>query len=310
MRLLVTGGAGFIGSNLVRLALGSGVAVTVLDDLSSGTAENLAGLDVNFVKGSVVDRAVVAAALRGVDSVVHLAAIAGVAESTLDPMASHTANASGTVNLLEGIRAAGVGHVVVASSSAVYGLNPAVPVSERDWVRPTSPYGVSKLATEQYALCYQQSFGLPTLAFRLFNVYGPGQPAGHAYAAVIPAFLDAVLNGRTVLLEGDGSQSRDFVFVRSVCEVLLDAATRQLSHPEPVNLANGTSTTVLELIDVIERVTGRRADVDRLPPRVGDVKSSTADTTLLRELFPGFQPTDLEQGIRETASWFASPVHR
>ena len=182
MRLLITGGAGFIGSNLAKLALANDVEVTILDDLSTGYRENIQDLDVTFIEGSILDVDAVRKSLVGVDSVIHLAALGSVPRSIQDPMASHAANATGTLTVLDEARQAGVKHFVVSSSSSVYGMNPALPKSEREWVRPMSPYAVSKLATEQYVLAYQQSFGMETLAFRFFNVYGPGQKAGHVYA--------------------------------------------------------------------------------------------------------------------------------
>src|SRR4029453_16596294 len=229
--VLIPGGAGFIGSNLARAALAEGHEVVVLDDLSTGYGANLAGLDVRFHEGSVNDGALVDVALAGVDGVVHLAALGSVPRSILDPVATHHANATGTLNLLEGVRRAGVQHVVTSSSSSVYGLNPALPKSEREWVRPLSPYAVSKLAGEQYVLAYQQSFRLETLAFRFFNVYGPRQTPGHAYAAVVPVFLDALLRGLPLPVHGDGLQSRDFTYVGTVCAVLLDAVARRVAHP-------------------------------------------------------------------------------
>lgn len=304
MRLLITGGAGFIGSNLARLVLAEDIAVTVIDNLVTGDAQNLAGLDVRFVQGSILDPEALAEALDGVDSVTHLAALPSVPRSITDPMASHAANATGTLTVLEHARSVGVGHVVVASSSSVYGMNPALPKGEREWVRPMSPYAVSKLATEQYALAYQQSFGMRSVAFRFFNVYGPGQAAGHAYAAVLPAFVDALLDDAPLVVHGDGTQSRDFTYVGTVCRVLLDAAVRRVSHDEPVNLAFGTNTTLNELIGVLEGVTGRTALADNVAPRPGDVKHSQADNAVLRSLFPDVQPVPLEQGVRETVEWF------
>ena len=165
VRVLITGGAGFIGSNLARAALAEGHEVVVLDDLSTGYAANLAGIDVRFHEGSVNEPDILDAALAGVDSVVHMAALGSVPRSILDPVATHHANATGTLNVLEGARRAGVGHVIMSSSSSVYGLNPALPKSEREWVRPLSPYAVSKLAGEQYLLAYQQSFGLESTYF-------------------------------------------------------------------------------------------------------------------------------------------------
>lgn len=304
MRLLITGGAGFIGSNLTKLALAKDVEVTILDDLSTGYLENIQGLDVTFVMGSILDVDAVRESLVGVDSVIHLAALGSVPRSILDPMASHAANATGTLTVLDEARQAGIKHFVVSSSSSVYGMNPALPKSEREWVRPMSPYAVTKLATEQYVLAYQQSFGMETLAFRFFNVYGPGQTAGHAYAAVIPVFIDALLDGRPLTINGDGSHSRDFTYVGTVCRVLLEAATRRVTNPEPVNLAFGTNTSLTELVKTIGRVTGREPRVEHRDPRPGDVKNSQADNTVLRSLFPGLQPVTLEQGIAETVAWF------
>jgi len=304
MRVLITGGAGFIGSNLARAALAEGHEVVVLDDLSTGYAGNLDGLAVRFHEGSVNDRDVLDAALEDVDAVVHLAALGSVPRSILDPAATHHANATGTLSVLEGARRADVGHVVMSSSSSVYGLNPALPKSEREWVRPLSPYAVSKLAGEQYLLAYQQSFGLETLAFRFFNVYGPRQMPGHAYAAVVPVFLDAMLRGRPVPVHGDGLQSRDFTYVGTVCAVLLDAVTRRVSYPEPVNLAFGTNTTVAAMVAELELVSGLAADVVHQPSRPGDVRASQADNRVLMALFPSVEPVPLRDGLTETLAWF------
>ena len=285
-RILITGGAGFIGSNLAELALGRGHSVTVLDDLSTGFADNLDGLDVRFVEGSILDEDSLSSAMAGADSVVHLAALGSVPRSIKDPQATHAANATGTLAVLEAARQAGVQHVVSASSSSVYGLNPALPKHEREWVRPMSPYAVTKLATEQYTLAYQESFGLQTLAFRFFNVYGPKQRAGHVYAAVIPTWLDALFRGEPLWVNGDGSNSRDFTYVATVCAVLLDAVERTVTHPEPVNLAFGTNTTLNDLAQQIEITTGQAPDVRHRDPRPGDVPHSQADNATLRSLFP------------------------
>lgn len=305
MRILVTGGAGFIGANLCAKALETGHDVVVVDDFSTGERANLEPLDVRLVEGSILDEAALTDAMTGVDAVVHLAALGSVPRSITDPMATHEANATGTLRVLEAARLAGVAHVSVASSSSVYGLNPALPKGEREWVRPMSPYAVSKLATEQYALAYQQSFGLDTLAFRFFNVYGPLQRAGHVYAAVIPVFMDALLSGRPLPINGDGTNSRDFTFVGTVCEVLLQAATGRVTHPEPVNLAFGTNTTLLELVDRMRTVTGRPARVVHRDPRPGDVRHSQADNAVLRSLFPDVTATGLDDGLTRTYEWFA-----
>jgi len=301
--IAITGGAGFIGSNLSAAALRVGHEVVVLDDFSTGYRENVVD-GVRLVEGTILDPAAVDDAFEGADSIVHLAALGSVPRSIADPFASHAANATGTLSVLEGARRAGCGHVISASSSSVYGLNPALPKSEREWVRPMSPYAVTKLATEQYTLAYQQSYGIDSLAFRFFNVYGPLQRAGHAYAAVIPIFVDALLRGEPLPVNGDGSHSRDFTFVGTVCRVLIEAAERRVSHPEPVNLAFGTNTTLLELIERIEGVSGLSAEVLHKDPRPGDVKHSQGDNAVLRSLFPDVEPVPLDQGLADTYVWF------
>lgn len=304
VRLLITGGAGFIGSNLVRRALSHEHEVVVVDDLSTGYRQNLDGLDVDFREASILDESAMAAAVQGVDSVVHLGAIGSVPRSIADPVSSHAANATGTLSVLEAARAADVSHVLCASSSSVYGMNPAMPKAEREWVRPMSPYAVTKLATEQYTLAYQQSYGFDSVAFRFFNVYGPRQAAGHAYAAVIPVFMDALMKGDPLPVNGDGTQSRDFTFVETVCSVLLTAAEQRTTNPEPVNLAFGTNTSLLQLIDLMQEVTGIEANVHHREPRPGDVQHSQANNDALRSLFPDIQPTPLREGIRKTYDWF------
>ena len=303
MQLLITGGAGFIGSNLARLALADGHRVRVLDDLSTGRAANLTGLDVDLVQDTLLDPDAVLAAMRGAEAVVHLGAIPSVPRSIADPRATHDANTTGTLNVLEAARSAGVRHVSVASSSSVYGANPAMPKSELDYCRPLSPYAVSKQATEGYALAYQVSYGLPTLAFRFFNVYGPGQAPDHDYAAVVPRFLRAALLDEPVTVHGDGTQSRDFTYVDTVGAVLLAAAVRGVVSPEPVNLAYRTNTTLLELLDLVEVEVGHRVRRLHTEPRVGDVRASQADSTRVTELFGEVEPVALADGLAATAAW-------
>ncbi len=197
MRVVVTGGAGFIGANLARVLSAEGDEVVVVDDLSTGSAGNLAGVEVDLRTGSILDPEVLDAALEGADAVVHLAAIPSVPRSVADPVRSHEANATGTLLVLEAARRHGSPHVTVASSSSVYGANPEMPKREDMRCEPMSPYAVSKLATESYALAFGRCYDLETLAFRFFNVFGPLQAAGHAYAAVIPAFVSAAMAGRS-----------------------------------------------------------------------------------------------------------------
>lgn len=308
MRVLITGGAGFIGSNLSRYLLENveGVQVRVIDDLSTGRLSNLDGLGVEFIEGSILDYPTLLAAAEGVDSIVHLGAIPSVPRSVAAPRPSHEANATGTLNVLEAAREAGVDHVVVASSSSVYGSNPALPKNELVWTRPMSPYAVSKLATEGYALAYQSSYGLKTLPFRFFNVYGPLQPADHAYAAVIPKFLDAVLEGQPAQIQGDGLQSRDFTHVDTVCAVITEAVKNKTSSEYPVNLAYGTNTTLLELLEEMESQLGFPIDREHVEPRTGDVRASQADGIRINELFPNVKPAPLADGLATTIEWFRS----
>ena len=308
MHVLITGGAGFIGSNLSRFLLAQDgiTSVRVLDDFSTGSRENLDGIDVDLTEGTILDYPALLEVVRGVDSIVHLAAIPSVPRSIANPRASHDANTTGTLNVLEAARAAGVEHVVVASSSSVYGSNPKLPKSEYDWTRPMSPYAVSKQATEAYALAYQFSYGLKTLAFRFFNVYGPGQAAGHAYAAVLPKFLEAALDGQPLQIQGDGTQSRDFTYVDTLCAVVHDAIQRKVFSPDPVNLAYGTNTSLLELIDLLQEQLGQDLEKAFVDPRVGDVKASQADNSRVRTLFPTVEPVPLEVGTAQTIEWFRS----
>lgn len=306
MKVLITGGAGFIGSNLVAYfnRHAPEVEVRVIDDLSTGRIQNLDGLTVSFTKGSILDYELLGRLTGGVDAVIHLAAIGSVPRSVGAPRPSHEANATGTLNVLEAARENGISQVIVASSSSVYGSNKVLPKSEFDWTRPMSPYAVSKHATEGYAIAYGFSYGMRTLAFRFFNVFGPGQPADHDYAAVIPRFLDAALKGEAVTVHGDGLQSRDFTYVETVCATIFDAVQRGVSSLDPVNLAFGTNTTLMDLISRIEVALGCKIDVKHVEPRVGDVRASQSDGLRVKELFSAIEPVDLDEGLTKTINWF------
>ena len=311
MKVVVTGGAGFIGANLCR-ALAAAPAVrevVAFDDLSTGSEANLAGAGLETVKlieGTIVDATALDHVFEGAGAVVHLAARPSVPRSLIDPIASHVANATGTLEVLEAARRAGGPLVIAASSSSVYGASPVIPKREDLAPRPVSPYAASKLAAESYVLAYQHSFGLPTLAFRFFNVFGPLQPAGHAYAAVVPAFVDAALDGRPLPIHGDGQQSRDFTFVDTVTAVITDAVVRGVSSPTPVNLAFGTRTTLLHLVDELEAVLDQPVTVEHLDPRKGDVRHSQADDSALRALFPDIKAVTLSEGLARTVEWMRS----
>jgi UDP-glucose 4-epimerase len=278
--------------------------VRALDDLSTSSLRNFEGIDVDLVKGSILDVDTLDGVIRGIDAVVHLAARPSVPRSLQDPMATHVVNATGTMQVLEAARRAGGPHVIIASSSSVYGATLVLPKIESLPTLPVSPYAASKLATEAYALAYGHSFGLPVLAFRFFNVFGPLQPAGHDYAAVVPAFISAALRGEPLLIHGDGRQTRDFTFVGTVTRVIQTAIQRRVTHPEPVNLAFGTRTNLLELVATLERLIGRPLPVRHGPLRPGDVRHSLADSSRLRQLFPDVAPVELEPALQATLEWF------
>lgn len=307
MKVVVTGGAGFIGANLCRTLIASDqvTEVVVLDDLSSGNLRNLDGVPVQFVEGTILDPGTLDSVFRGASGVVHLAARASVPRSLADPVASHEVNATGTLQVLEAARRAGGPHVIVASSSSVYGNNPHLPKHEGLATMPESPYAVSKLATETYTLAYAACFGLDVLPFRFFNVFGPLQPAGHAYAAVVPAFVSAALAGDPLPVYGDGRQTRDFTYVETVTAVITDALHRRVTHDRPVNLAYGSRTSLLDLIAELASVLGRSVEVQHDQPRTGDVRDSQASSTLLQALFPDIAPVQLRPGLEATVRWFA-----
>lgn len=305
MRVVVTGGAGFIGANLVADLVSDERVdqIVVFDDLSTGDRSNVPEhAKVTFVEASILDERALAQACRGAESIVHLGAIPSVARSIADPVASHRANVTGTVNVLEAARRT-MAHVLVASSSSVYGANLLLPKREDQVAQPLSPYAAGKLAAESYALAYGASYGLEVLALRFFNVYGPLQRAGHAYAAVVPAFVAAAIAGAPLTIHGDGLQTRDFTYVGTVTRILRDAAVGRVVSTTPVNLAFGSRTSLLELIELIEAALGHEIARHHVEPRVGDVRDSQADNSVLRSLFPDVTPTPLREGLRATIDW-------
>jgi UDP-glucose 4-epimerase len=311
MDVLVTGGAGFIGANLCRALRDNPQIgrVIALDDLSTGSRENLEGIDAELVVGSILDPETLAQVSQGVDSVVHLAARPSVPRSLEDPLATHHANATGTLLVLEAARLGSRPQVIVASSSSVYGANPKLPKSEDMVARPMSPYGASKLAAESYALAHGRSFDMDVLAFRFFNVFGPLQAADHAYAAVIPAFISAALKDDALVVHGDGGQTRDFTYVGSVTSVLVDAVCRRIASELPLNLAFGSRVSLLELIVILEEVIGRPLDRRHTDSRAGDVRDSQADQTRLRDMFPDARPVPLRDGLTSTVEWLQTVYH-
>lgn len=301
MRIAITGGAGFIGANLAAHLVGQGAEVRVLDDLSTGSLSNLEGIEVDFTEGSVLDEQDLKC-LRGADAIVHLAAVPSVPRSVKDPFTSHEVNATGTLRVLQSARADN-SYVIVASSSSVYGANPELPKVETMRPRPVSPYAVSKLAAESYSISFQRVYDLPTLAFRFFNVFGPLQAPGHAYAAVVPAFTFAAISAQPLIVHGDGTQTRDFTFVGSVTETISTAVEHRITSLDPVNLAFGSRFSLLEVIEMIESESGVKTTRQHSEPRAGDVQDSQADSNLVRRLFPEVMPVAFEEGLRRTIEW-------
>lgn len=309
--VLVTGGAGFIGANLCRVLVGRGHNVSVLDDLSTGTLANLENLPaVKCHIGSILDRDTVNALVTDVDAVVHLAARPSVPRSIADPMKSHDVNVNGTMNVLEACRASAKSpHFMFASSSSVYGSNPVLPKHEDLVPMPKSPYAASKLAAESYALAYASSYRLAVLPFRFFNVYGPLQQAGHAYAAVVPAFVAAALAGQPLPVHGDGTQTRDFTYVDTVAAVISTAIEERICSDRPVNLAFGTRSSLLDVIERMGQIMGLSLTCEFQPIRAGDVRDSQADNTRLRGLFPNVVPVALEIGLRSVIDWMTDSLN-
>jgi UDP-glucose 4-epimerase len=306
MKVAITGGAGFIGANLGRalLARPEVTQVVAVDDLSTGFEANLAGTGVELQKATILDPSALDHAFAGASSVVHLAAIPSVPRSIVDPVSSHTVNATGTVEVLQAARRAGVDHIVVASSSSVYGAQRELPKRETMRTDPISPYAVSKLAAEMYALSFARSYDLKVLAIRFFNVFGAFQSAGHAYAAVTPNFVLAALTNQPLVVHGDGEQTRDFTYVGTLCEVISDAVVRRISCDGAMNGAFGSRTSLNEYVAVLSDVVGKPLQIEYTDPRTGDVRDSQADTSRISALFPDIEPVRLREGLEKTVDWY------
>ncbi len=304
-RFLVTGGGGFIGSNLAEALARRGDRVRVLDNFSTGRRENLAGLErIELVEGDLRDPAVVREAVRGVDGVFHEAALRSVPRSVDDPLSSNEVNVSGTLGLLMACREAGVRRLVYASSSSVYGDDPALPKVETLATRPVSPYAVSKLAAEHYCHVFARLYGLETVSLRYFNVFGPRQNPESKYSAVIPRFLELALQGRPLEIHGDGEQSRDFTYIDNVVDGNLRAMDQPDISGEVFNLACGTRHSLLAIADAVGAFLGRRLARDHGPPRPGDVRHTLADIGKAERLL-GYRPLiDFEEGMRRTCRYF------
>jgi nucleoside-diphosphate-sugar epimerase len=302
---LVTGGAGFIGSNLVESLARRDERTRVVDSLVTGRLENLKPFDteIDFIRGDLRDRETCWEAVKDVDVILHQAALGSVPRSVADPLTTHDSNITATLNLLLAAKEAGVKRFVCASSSSVFGANPELPKREDMVPMPISPYAVSKLAQEQYCMAFHAVYNLDTVALRYFNIYGPRQDPGSAYAAAIPLFIRAALNNQSPTIYGDGEQTRDFTFVGDCVEANLAAAEAEGVAGKVMNVAGGTETSVNKLWENIKSITGADVEPVHAEPRKGDVKKSLADNSLARGLMGWGPRTDLESGLKITVDW-------
>ncbi len=301
MKALVTGGAGFIGSNLVRALLARGDEVRLLDNFSTGNRANLAGLDVEIVEGELRSYERVHNATRGVEVVYHLGALGSVPRSVQDPLTSSAVNVEGTLNVLLAARDEGIRRVVFSSSSSVYGSRNDLPVDEAMPSDPISPYGVAKLAAERYCVSFSRVYeSFETVVLRYFNVFGPRQSPYSQYAAMVPLFITAVARGEPVTIFGDGEQSRDFTYVENVVDATLRASEAEGASGRIFNVAAGSPATVNAVADTIGRILGKPVERRHEPPRPGDIRDSWADVREAERVL-GYRPSiDLEEGLRRT----------
>ncbi len=304
-RVLVTGGGGFIGSNLVRALLERGDEVRVLDNFSTGNRANLVGLDIEVMEGELRSYERVHNAVRGVEVVFHLGALGSVPRSVQDPLTSSAVNVEGTLNVLLAARDSGVRRVVYSSSSSVYGSTGDLPRTEPMPADPISPYGVAKLAAERYCVSFSRVYdSFESVVLRYFNVFGPRQSPFSQYAAVVPRFIDAIAAGRPITIEGDGEQSRDFTYVANVVDASLRAAVAEGASGRIFNIAAGQPTSVNAVADAIGRILDKPVQRIHVPTRAGDIRDSWADLTAAREAL-GFEPlVGLEQGLQHTVAAF------
>lgn len=308
IQVLVTGGAGFIGSHLVDRLVDAGIRVRILDNFATGSQENLADVSssVELVTGDVRDPNLTSEVMTGVDTVFHLAALGSVSRSVEDPMMSHQVNVDGTLNLLLAAHRAGVRRFVYSSSSSVYGDNPTSPKHEGLTTQPISPYGVSKLAAEMYCRAFWKVYSLETISLRYFNVFGPRQDPASRYSAVIPRFIDAVRRGEPPTIFGDGEQSRDFTYVANVVQANMLAMQAQQGLGQAFNIACGGRVSIKFLANAVNGLLGKATEPVYSEPRLGDIRDSLADVSSARK-FLGYRPlTDFPEGLRQTVAWYCN----
>ena len=305
-RILITGGAGFIGSNLVRGALKSGYSVRVIDDLSTGKLSNLSEVmeKIDFIEGDILDQDLLNKAARGVSHVLHHAAQVSVPRSIEDPLHNDRVNGTGTLRVLEAARLSGVKRVVYAASCAIYGNDPTLPKREDQPIEPLSPYAVSKYMGEVYGACYEETMGLEVVALRYFNVFGPRQDAAGGYAAVIPIFISRLLQGQAPIVHGDGLQTRDFVHVDNVVAANLKALTAADASGKVFNIGTGEETSILQLAETLVDIMGVQTEVIRTEARLGDVRRSVADISRAKDTLGYDVNVHMRDGLERTVAWY------
>lgn len=307
-RFLVTGGAGFIGSHIVERLVHDGARVRVVDNLSTGRIERLGQLlsAIEFVEGDLANESTANEAVDGMDFVVHQAAIPSVQRSLSDPIATNRSNVVGTLNLLESCRRARVRRFVYAASSSAYGNTEVLPKQEDMTPNPMSPYALQKYVGERYCKLYYELYGLETISLRYFNVFGPGQDPHSEYSAVIPRFINCLLNDQPITIYGDGEQSRDFTFIENVVEANMLALNAAAVGGQMCNVGCGERISLNRLVHLLERQIGRSARVIRVEPKLGDVRHSLADVGRARALL-NYQPKiAVEEGLRRTIASYLS----
>jgi UDP-glucose 4-epimerase len=300
-KMAVTGGAGFIGSNLTNRLISEGYEVVVVDDLSTGLLSNVNQNKSTFHQISITDPKALASALAGCETIFHLAARGSVPRSVKHPVATHGVNATGTLNVLEAARASGA-HVVFSSSSSVYGRNMQLPKDESMWLGPMTPYAASKLSAEGYVQAYASAYNVPTTLLRFFNVFGPRQRPDHEYAAVLPKWIWLAMQGKPIDVYGDGTASRDFTYVETVLDIAMTAMKEKITTDGAMNLAYGNRIFLNDTIDML-RKHFPDLRVNYTENRLGDVKESQNAPGLLKSLFPAITPKPFEEALTETVIW-------
>ncbi len=303
MKVLITGGAGFVGTNLSLDLLKNGYGVKIIDDLSTGLKENIPE-EAEFINQSITNINQIKESIKDCEVVVHLGARGSVPRSIKNPIATHDVNSTGTLNVLEAARHNG-SHYIFSSSSSVYGSNKSLPKNEAMILRPMTPYAASKLSGEALSLAYAKSYDLPVSVFRFFNIFGPWQRPDHEYAAVLPKWINKCLQGEEIEIFGDGEQTRDFTYVGTVVKIISSCISNKVLHPEPVNLAYGNNISLNQVITILKK-SFPDLKVKYSQTRSGDILHSKNDPKLINSLYPEIAVKNFEDSLLETIEWFKS----